>query len=487
MTHAYAVLPIPGSRRHPLAGARRVGDADPDAVVTVTMVLRRESDEPGSPASEADIAAVRSYADRTGLEIVAVHRASRSVRLRGTAAAMNDAFSVALGHFETTDGQVFRGRTGSIHVPVALDGVVVAVLGLDNRAQASTHFRVLSGIEARANAVGRTPPEIAAAYAFPTGVEGTGQTVAIIELGGGYQQSDLDTYFAQLGLPVPAVEAIGVDGATNSPGGDADGEVMLDIEVIGAIAPGARLAVYFGPNTDDGFYDAIAAAVHDTARTPSVISISWGQAESGWTASAMDAYEALFADAAAAGISVYAAAGDNGASDGVPGGGLHVDFPASAPSVVGCGGTTLPLHGDEVVWNEMSTGEGATGGGYSVHFTRPAYQDGAGLAAGEGRGVPDVAGNADPSTGYRVRFDGADQVIGGTSAVAPLWSALTVLANQGNGTNAGAPQARLYASGSAFRDIVLGDNDGYSAAVGWDPCTGMGVPIGTDIATALAP
>jgi kumamolisin len=482
MTHAYAALPVPGSRRHPVAGARRVGDADPEATVIVTVVLRRGTDVPGGPAAVADADAVRAFANQIGLEVVSVSLPARSVRLRGDVATMNQAFGVTLGHFETEAGHHFRGRSGSIYIPERFDGVIVAVLGLDARPQARTQFRVLPGIVAHATSAGRTPPEIAAAYGFPTGVDGTGQTIAIIELGGGFQVTDLDTYFKQLGLVTPNVEAVGVDGATNSPGDDADGEVMLDIEVVGAIAQGARIAVYFGPNTDDGFYDAIAAAVHDTVRTPSIISISWGQAESGWTASAMDAYDALFADAAAAGISVYAAAGDNGATDGVPGGGLHVDFPASSPSVVGCGGTTLPVDGDEVVWNETATDEGATGGGYSAHFAVPAYQSG-----GSGRGVPDVAGNADPMTGYRVRFDGRDQVIGGTSAVAPLWSALTALANQRNGANAGAPQARLYGSAAAFRDITSGNNDGYSAGPGWDPCTGMGTPIGTPIADALAP
>src|SRR5262249_2306315 len=154
------------------------------------------------------------------------------------------------------------------------------------------------------------------------------------------------------------VESIGVDGADNAPGDDADGEVMLDVEVIGAVAQGAKIAVYFGPNTTDGFYDAIAAAVHDASRRPCAVSISWGQAEAGWTASAMDAYDALFSDAASMGITVYAAAGDNGATDGAEDGGFNVDFPASSPSVVGCGGTKLTPT-SEVVWNELNRGEGA--------------------------------------------------------------------------------------------------------------------------------
>ncbi|HEY7175415.1 MAG TPA: S53 family peptidase, partial [Micromonosporaceae bacterium] len=365
-----------------------------------------------------------------------------------------------------------------------------------NRPSARAHFRVSGepsgtlpdrgSLAPAARTRSYSPREIAAAYGFPTDVDGTGQTVAIIELGGGFRPDDLDAYFAGVGLRTPSVEAIGVDGATNAPGTDADGEVMLDIEVVGAVAPGAAIAVYFGPNTTDGFYDAIASAVHDTKRRPSIISISWGQAEAGWTASQMDAYDALFADAAAANITVYAAAGDNGATDGDSDGELHVDFPASSPSVVGCGGTKLVISNGaisrETVWNELKSGNGATGGGISAHFGTPAYQSGIGI---DGRGVPDVAGDADPLTGYAVRVDGQDTTIGGTSAVAPLWAGLTALANQRNGAPAGAPHARLYATPTAFRDITSGDNDGFAAKAGWDACTGLGSPAGDRVAAVM--
>lgn len=509
MTHAYPVLPLPGSRRDPVPGAVRVADAAPDETVFTTVVLRRRADQPGATADAGaaadpdDIQDVRTFATAAGLDVAAVNLAARSIRLRGTAAAMSTAFGVDLGAYETA-GLRYRGREGSIYLPEELDGVVVAVLGLDNRPAARAHFRIAGppghltdaarpGTPSAAPALvstGYSPPAIAAAYGFPTDVDGSGQTVAIIELGGGFRTTDLDTYFSGLGLRTPTVEAVEVDGATNSPGADADGEVMLDIEVVGAVAPGITMAVYFGPNTTDGFYDAIAAAVHDSARRPSVISISWGQAEAGWTASQLDAYEALFADAAAAGISVYVAAGDNGATDGDNDGGLHVDFPASSPSVVGCGGTTLTLSGttitDEVVWNELSSGDGATGGGVSSHFSTPAYQTGAGIAD-EGRGVPDIAGNADPFTGYIVRVNGQNQVIGGTSAVAPLWAALTALANQRNGAAVGAPHPRLYTTPTALRDITAGDNGGYAAAPGWDACTGLGTPHGDLVIAAFAP
>jgi kumamolisin len=300
------------------------------------------------------------------------------------------------------------------------------VLGLDDRPQTRIHFRVHPSAAATD---AYTPPDVAARYGFPTDVTGAGQTVAVIELGGGYDVDDHQTYFIDHGLAFPTVTAVAVDGAANIPGGDADGEVMLDIEAIGAIAQGAGIIIYFAPNTTEGLYNAVAAAIHDQTYRPSIISISSGQAEAGWTAQATQSYDALFVDAGAAGITVYAAAGD-GANDNAGGSSLNVDLPDSSPNVVGCGGTSLAAD-SETVWN----GNGATGGGVSRQFDLPAHQADAGVPpnpdSNPGRGVPDVAGDADPATGYRVRVDGSDTVIGGTSAVAPLWAALTALANEG--------------------------------------------------------
>ena len=312
--------------------------------------------------------------------------------------------------------------------------------------------------------VSYTPVELAQAYNFPAGTDGAGQTIAIIELGGGYEQSDLDTYFQGLGLTSPAVTAVGVDGAANQPGQDpqgADGEVLLDIEVAGAVAPAAAISVYFGPNTDAGFLDAVSDAVH-AAPAPAAISISWGQREDQWTAQARTAMDSVFADAAQLGIVVTAAAGDSGSGDGATDGSDHCDFPASSPNVIGCGGTSLPtLTGAETVWNN-GFGNGATGGGVSTAFARPARQASVGVPGSSGRGVPDVAGNADPRTGYQVLVDGTRTVIGGTSAVAPLWAGLVARLAQATGGPLTGFADALYAGASAgtspagFRDVTEG-------------------------------
>jgi kumamolisin len=341
-------------------------------------------------------------------------------------------------------------------------------------------------------------------YQFPPKASAAGQTIGIIELGGGYRTADLTAYFKALGQKTPNVSAVLVDGGKNSPSNanSADGEVMLDIEVAAAVAPGANIVVYFAPNTDQGFIDAIATAIHDTKNKPSVISISWGAAEAGWTAQSMAALDAACQSAAALGITVTVAAGDNGSTDGVTGGQNHVDFPASSPHVLACGGTKLIGSGNtitsEVVWNELTNNEGATGGGVSNVFPLPSWQSGAGVPkptnSTGGRGVPDVAGDADPSTGYAIRVDGKNMVIGGTSAVAPLWAGLIAVANAQNGKSAGFIQPAIYsAKGKAgFNDITSGTNYtgtpvGFSARAGWDACTGLGSPVGTKLIAAVNP
>src|SRR6185437_14205794 len=275
--------------------------------------------------------------------------------------AFGDAFGTSVSlvrspHPLSPDGVVHRYRTGQLNLPNALSGVVTAVLGIDNRPQARAYFRFAP---AAAPATSYSAVQVGAAYDFPTQYDGSGQTLAIIELGGGYAQSDLDTYFGGLGLSTPSVTAVPVDGGSNSPTGDpnsADGEVLLDIEVAGALAPGAAQVVYFAPNTDQGFVDAVTAAAHATP-TPAAISISWGGPEDSWTAQARDALDQACADAIALGATVLAASGDN-ETDGAP----HCDFPASSPHVLGCGGTRLALTGSGTISAETVWNDGASGG-----------------------------------------------------------------------------------------------------------------------------
>jgi kumamolisin len=254
--------------------------------------------------------------------------------------------------------------------------------------------------------------------------------------------------------------------------------------------------VYFAPNTDQGFIDAVSTAVHDATRRPSVVSISWGSAESSWAPQAMQQMEEAFLAAAAMGVTVTVAAGDNGSSDGVADGNAHVDFPASAPHALACGGTRLLLENgqisSETVWND-TPGSDAGGGGISNVFPVPGYQQNANIPPSAnanhnvGRGVPDICGDADPDTGYTVRVDGQTLTVGGTSAVAPLWAGLAALFNQSLGQPVGFLQPFLYSAPgiASLHDITSGTNGAYSAQPGWDACTGLGSPDGSELLAAL--
>jgi kumamolisin len=511
---------LKGSERTAVQHAHAVGPADPNERLEVSVIVRprggdalrarvaalatgnraggyltREEFAARHGAEPRDLAAVRAFATAHGLAVVEENAARRTVVLSGTVAQFSAGFAVQLQQFEHPKG-TYRGRIGAIYLPKELDGVVEAVLGLDNRPQASPHFRIRrrrrrsKKSTAAAASVSYTPLQVASLYGFPAG-SGNGQCVAIIELGGGFRPADLSTYFAGLKLGTPNVFAVSVDQGKNAPTGSAngpDGEVMLDIEVVGSIAPGANIAVYFAPNTDAGFLDAVTSAIHDTTNKPSVISISWGSAESTWTTQAMTAMDDAFQAAASLGITVCVASGDNGSSDGVSDGKDHVDFPASSPHALACGGTRLKASKNaiksEVVWNDGASG-GASGGGVSNVFSTPSWQTGIKPTHADGisvalakRGVPDVAGDADPETGYEVRIDGSNTVIGGTSAVAPLWAGLITRINASTGTPAGYWNPDLYKSPQALRDITQGNNGDFEASKGWDACTGLGSPNG---------
>lgn len=497
---------------HPLpAGTRYLGPHSTRTPLEVTVVFRRMGPPPAiaawpqSPcwsrsefgmhcgADPIDIDRMRRHARAHGLVETGCEPHRRVLHLRGSLDAMQRAFGVQLGRYRVPGTR--RYVVCCDHAPSLPDDIapaVLAVLGLDRRPVAKPHFRRPLAVPNQTY----TPPQLGRLYRFPANTDGSGQGVVLIELGGGLRQTDLATYFAALGIATPPkVTAVSVAGGKNRPGGNADAEVMLDIEVVGALAPGAAIAVYFAPNTDQGFYEAISQAAHDAKHKPSVISISWGGPEDSWSVSALAAMQSALEDAAALGVTVTAAAGDGGSSDGESDGQPHVDYPASSPYALACGGTTLRAGTSaitsEVVWNETAANEGATGGGVSTDYALPSWQQDSKVPKAPngfvGRGVPDVAGDADPLTGYQVRVDGQDTVIGGTSAVAPLWAALLARCNQSLGRAVGDPHAAFYLIGeAAFRDVTRGNNGSYAAGKGWDACTGLGSPDGQTLLAALA-
>jgi kumamolisin len=536
------LVPLSGSERSELPTATPAATPlDPSELITVTVLLRRRAEIPSElinttatvsteelgqryGADSADATRVADVLGRYGLTVTEFQLGSRRLKVTGMVAAMQAAFGTTLTavtseHPGGGGSVTHRYRTGGLSVPAELSGIIVGVVGLDNRPQASPHFRrptaapggavTAHAASAVPGAVPLTALQVASFYDFPAGTDGTGQTIAIIELGGGYNAADLSAYFGGLSLEVPSVTAVGVDNGSNSPGQSADGEVELDIEVAGAVAPKATYVVYFAPNTDQGFIDAISDAVN-AQPTPIAVSISWGGPENSWASQSMSGMNEAISDAAALGCTVTVAAGDNGSSDNASStSGVQVDFPASSPYSLACGGTTLVGNTatnaitSEVVWNELAIQGGAGGGGVSVTYQQPTWQKSAGVPASAaggsgigsatepGRGVPDVAGNADPYSGYQVVVDGKPQPIGGTSAVAPLWAGLVARLAQASGKRFGLLQPLLYAGitpgadVAGFRDITEGSNGAYKAGPGWDACTGLGSPNGTALLARL--
>ncbi len=520
MTQPRAALP--GSDRHELRPHTAHPAAHPDErhEVTVLTAANLTTDE---------YLAVRAFAAEHGLAVVQYDRHCRRIVLSGRTPNMEAAFGVELHHRDHESGS-YCAHYGPVTVPADLLPLIEGVFGLDSRPVAKPHYRKLcekkrrvaaakafaasmkspmefdgippdgllesirheDALEAEAAAFKKppgtfTPLDLAKLYNFPPG-DGAGQCIALIELGGGYKVSDFQAYAKELGLNPFTVSAVLVDHAKNKTGSDADGEVMLDIEVAAAIAPHAKIVVYFTQNSDKGFLDAISAAIHDQHNKPSVISISWGSSESNYTAAAMNSMDKLFAEAANLGISVLVAAGDNGSSDGEPSGN-HADFPASSVNVTAVGGTNLKVSGTtltEVVWNETAKGEGAGGGAFSTHFPIPSWQKSVVPASATGRGVPDIAACADPETGYFVRVDGQDSIIGGTSAGAPLVAGLIARINQKTGKRLGSLNPTLYAHPSTCRDIIHGNNGAYSASIGWDAASGLGVIDGGKLLAAVS-
>jgi kumamolisin len=537
---------VSGSERIPRPSFEAVRRSDPNESVRVVIKVRpkKESPDPDTVGAQLptqrsatpsydehvaqygakpeDIQAVVDFFQDHGLKVVEANPEQRMVVATATVKDAEAAFGTELHVFESkVTGETYRGRVGPEHIPEPLRGIVTVITGLDNRVQAKPQSAALRAArKASVMNTSYTPPQLAEIYSFPKNLDGSGQCVGLFEFGGGYDLSDVKAYCSKIGVPAPKITTVSVDGTQNRPGlSDADGEVMLDIEVVAGIAPGASIAVYFAKFTQAGWVEAITKAIHDTVNRPSVISISWGWAEFedagtlAWTPTVMEEVNRTLKEAANLNITVIVAAGDDGSIDGFTDGKVHVDFPSSSPYVLGCGGTTLLAKNgkivSEVVWSDgtRDSNGGSTGGGASEHFPVPAWQTTSGMKVPvsastgfAGRGVPDVAANADGRTGYQVFVDGQDAVYGGTSASAPLWAGLLARINQRLAQMPGAGRVGYFnpllyktlGSSAAFNDITSGTNDAlgtvggaYTASSGWDACTGWGSPHGTNLLLAL--
>jgi kumamolisin len=528
MTPSAQFRPLSGSEHPHPQDRRMLHSTDPSAELTFTVFLRRASGhQPLNPldvracpeerpdrqafvaargADQREMDTVAQFLRDAGMEVLDADTARRSIVARGTVAATNRLFATELNDYAYSKG-TYRSHDGAVNLPAAIADYVSAVVGLTNRKVEARHWRAATAEVQTApgvppNTVPLTPAQIATLYGFPAG-DGAGETIALYEMEtqdgpAGYSMADIEATMKALGnLPLPTIVDVPVDGTTNS--GKSDGETGLDITVAGAIAPKSTIAVYFAAAQTQSMLLALQMMVTPKAGDPApgIVSISYGWGaddpdEQSFSDNEYDEFTKIFEDAAASKITVLVSSGDSGAyveSKTL----AQTSYPASDIWVTACGGTIVGnVEGtscEEWVWNNGAAG-GATGGGVSARFAVPQYQQQSNvperLSTGQsGRGVPDIAGNASPYSGYLQVVNGSQpEPIGGTSAVAPLYAGLMARINANLGNPVGYLNTTLYTlSASAFRDIVGAPGPvnnsfegvtGYPAGPGWDACTGLG-------------
>jgi kumamolisin len=530
---------LPGSKRPRKADATRIGDVDPQAPIEVTLSLNGPklpdaNALPESPLSRSDFAAKygskREDADKVaqilqkyGLQVKDVSLATRSMRVAGPAKAIEKAFQAGLGIYHSAKQGDFRGRESVIQIPEELKGLVTGVFGLDERQVARRKAAVAAPTAAAAKPKlsPLSPSDLEKRYNFPPG-DGTRQQIGIAEFGGGYFAEDLQAFCAKYKLPVATVTTVSVglpaltlQDIQQLPAQQRDDElqtsieVNMDVQIVAGLCPKANIFVYFAPFTEKGWVDLLNKVMSGDPAGPTTVSISWGLAEDApdWSQSALQQINDRLNAAAMLGITICVSSGDDGSGDQMTDGSAHVDFPSSSPFVLSVGGTMLtgtPQNLSEQTWWESpgrrtNKGGGATGGGVSVVFPRPQWQNVkiASLNKGsiDGRVIPDVAALAGPPL-YDLIFLSRDFPNGGTSASTPLWASLIARLNEN------LPAAKrqrfltvlLYQSGpkgvpvgsAGCTDIKAGQNAshpqpgvGYKAQAGYDAVTGWGVPDGT--------
>ena len=478
-----------------------------DAVIAGTQtVLGHDEYVYQFGAVKDEVTLVLDWATSNGLKVEETNIDSATTKLSGTAEQFNNIFNISL-QTVIENNREYITHIGNIIIPTNIDAVVDLILGLDN-SMSFSHNAILETTTGPidSNLISSpTPVDLASAYKFPRApgsdlVQGNGVCVAIIELGGGWTTQNLTSTFGRIGQPNPTVIDVSVDGGVNDGGADVNssGEVMLDIYCVGAVVPAAKIAMYFAPNTYQGFIDTIITPTNDTVNNPSVISVSWGTTDTNWGSVNRNAFEAAFAAAVVKGITVFVAAGDYGVRALSSSATYTVQYPGTSPYVVCAGGTVISINNDYSIASEIpwgtSGGSTAGGGGVSGIFGIPTWQTGFNsklypggtVSALTGRGIPDVSAMA---TGYTFYY-GAGNATGtfvGTSATAPLLAGMMARLNQLSERRIGFVNSDWYAvRTTAFNDQITGDNHGgnavgYMADTGWDAATGLGSPIGTEL------
>jgi kumamolisin len=441
-----------------------------------------------------DHAALTKWLEASGLSVKKAYDNRLTVRVVGTVAQVQAALGVEFAKV-SVDGQEYIAAKTAPAIPQFLTGFILGINGL----QPYQKLRPANVSRSQPNSPTSafTPPysvsDIKTAYQA-TGVTttGAGQRIAIL-IDTFPLDSDLTTFWSANNVSqslsnIEKIQAVsGTLPATNL-------ETSLDAEWTSGIASGARIRIYASQslaftNIDTTFQRIISDL--NAGTVINALSISLVACESNISVSQTTTDNQFLSTIASRGVSILAASGDNGSTGTICSSGTGVDFFASSPNVTGVGGTALILNGAGVVTSE--TGWPGSGGGNSTRFSRPSWQVGAGVPSGTTRLVPDVALDADPNTGFYVILNGGVVQVGGTSASAPTWAGFIALINQGRvaagQNNLGFLNPTLYPllGTSSFRDITSGSNGAYSAAVGYDRVTGIGVPVVGTLYNTLVP
>lgn len=490
-----------------LAKAQFLGHHDPSATLDVTVGLKLRNtaqlaaflqavQDPSSPEyhqfltpqqftaaygpTQADVDAVVQYLNTNGIRVSDVSPNRMLIHAEGQSAQMEQAFSVTINNY-SLNGATYFASAANPALPAKLVQSVQSVIGLNNLEQLHPMLAPHSVGSHRGKPgggggtpAGYSPQQIAAAYNWPSvtsAANGTGEKIAI-GTAYSYKSSDVTGFWSHYGLPSHTITIVPVDGSTTR----ANVETTIDIERSGAMAPGATILVYEGANAKfTTFTDVYNKIVTDDQAA--VMTTSWGAAESSTSTATMQTDDNIFAQGAAEGISLFAAAGDNGSSDGTSNQD-EADFPSSDPYVAAAGGTSLTLTTNNAIASE--TAWSGTGGAESHYFTEPSWQLGTNVPQDGFRQTSDLALDADPNTGYSVLYNGSWSVYGGTSFVAPELAALFAVKVSQNGTRVGQANAAVYAIAngsrysSDFHDITSGSNGAFNAGPFWDHPTGWG-------------
>jgi len=482
------------------SGVTNIGAVDPTQQLSITVSLKlRNKDalkqkietahtnhKSGRIVSDAEMTAnyspdstthskLLNYLTSNGLTVTKTYGNHMAIQVSGSASAVEKAFNVSLNNY-TDNGTSFYANSTEPQLPSDIASSVESIDGLNNiqLKPSSTSISFPASPQEMQKAYDATP-------LYANNINGKGINIAVAS-NYSFKQSDITTFLNYFNItgtnPINTVNIDGTPTYNNNAGSD---ETTLDLESVLSSAPGAQVTLYDGVSpTSSSETDTFTRIVDDG--TANVVTYSWGENESDFSPSQINALDSLFVAGSAKGMTFLVASGDNGSSE--------IDYPATDPYITCVGGTTVALNNTTGLISS-ETGWSYSGGGASSYFQKPTWQSGLAGSTTTFRTIPDVASDADPNSGYKIYSNGRWGEVGGTSVSSPEWAGILALADQeriANGLGTlGSANSELYAlaNSGVYNDITSGSNGSYSCATGYDMVTGLGTPNVYKLVTAL--